>query len=90
MTRPIRFALRLTLVVAVVAALQVVTGTAPGDGSPYQSSLSTLGVGAALAAPGCNSKYCSKEPGRKSPTCIQAPVNYNCSGSGNVCTITPC
>ena len=90
MTRPVRFVLRLALVVALATALQLVTGSSRGGGSPYTSSLSGLGVGAALAAPGCNSKYCSKEPGRKSPTCIQAPVNYNCSGSGNVCTITPC
>ncbi|HYS03685.1 MAG TPA: hypothetical protein VEW47_00685 [Candidatus Dormibacteraeota bacterium] len=90
MTRSLRFALHLTLVVAVVAALQIVAGTPPGGGSPYLSSLSTLGPSTALAAPGCNSKYCAKEPGRKSPTCHQAPVNYNCSASGNVCTITAC
>jgi len=90
MTRPLRFAMRLALLLAVVAALRLVTGTATQDGSPYDSSLTNLGASAALAAPGCNSKYCSKEPGRKSPTCHQATVNYNCSASGNVCTITAC
>ncbi len=90
MSRSLRFALRLALVVAVVAALQLVTAPAPGGGSPYVSSLSSLGVSPALAAPGCNTKYCAKEPGRKSPTCHQSTSPYNCSASGNVCTVTAC
>ncbi len=90
MTRSLRVVLRLALVLVVLAALQLVFGTSAGGGSPYLSSLSDLTGGAAIAAPGCNSKYCSKEPGRKSPTCHQADVQYNCSASGNVCTITAC
>jgi hypothetical protein len=90
MARSIRFAFRLVVVVAVLATLQLVSGTSRGSGTPYLSSLSSLGASAALAAPGCNTKYCSKEPGRKSPTCVQGNTTYNCSASGGVCTLTAC
>jgi len=90
MTRSLRFLMRAALVVAVIGSLQFLSVTTSGGSSPYGSSLSALGVSAALAAPSCNSKYCAKEPGRKSPTCHQAIVNYNCSASGNVCTLTAC
>ncbi len=87
MTRSLRFVLRLALVVAVVAALQLVTGTSSGGGSPYVSSLSSFGVSVALAAPGCNNKTCEKDP-RKGPTCFKANGS-NCSVSGG-CTSTIC
>jgi len=90
MTRSLRFALRFALVLAVLAALQLVSGTSPRGGSPYLSALSDVTGGAAIAAPGCNTKYCAKEPGRRTPTCHQATAAYNCSAAGNVCTITPC
>ena len=47
MTRSLRFLMRLALVIAVVAALQLVTGTSRQGASPYVSSLSSLGVSAA-------------------------------------------
>ena len=87
MTRSLRFLLRLALVVAVVAALQLVTGTSRQGASPYVSPLSSLGVSPALAAPGCNNKTCEKDP-RKGPTCFKA-TGSNCSVSGG-CTSTPC
>jgi len=89
MISPIRLAVRLTALAALFAALQFLAAP-PAGLTPYTSALLSLGPAAALAAPGCNSKACSKEPGRKSPTCIQAPVNYNCSASMGVCTLTPC
>jgi hypothetical protein len=90
MSQTLRFTLRFILLVAVVTALHVITAPAPGGASPYASSLASLGVGSVMAAPGCNSKYCAKEPGRKSPTCHQSASPYNCSASGNVCTVTAC
>lgn len=90
MRRPCRLAVRLALIAVVVAALPLVAGSHPSGTTPYLSSLSSLGASAALAAPGCNSKYCSKEPGRKSPTCVQSSPLYNCSASHGVCTITGC
>lgn len=90
MPRPIRFALRLAVAAALLASIAFVADLTPQGGTPYLSSLSSLGPSAALAAPGCNSKYCAKEPGRKSPTCHQSTSAYNCSASGGVCTVTAC
>ena len=87
MARSLRFLMRLALVVAVVAALQLVTGPSRQGASPYVSSLSSLGVSAAIAGPGCNNKTCEKDP-RKGPTCFKA-TGSNCSVSGG-CTSTPC
>jgi hypothetical protein len=87
MIRPLRLVFRLSLVVAVVAALQFTTGTPSGAGSPYVSSLSSLGPSLALAAPACNNKTCEKDP-RKGPTCFKA-TGSNCSVSGG-CTSTIC
>ena len=90
MARSLRFVIRFALLLAVLAALQIVSGRFPGDGSPYLSALSDVTGGAAIAAPGCNTKYCAKEPGRRTPTCHQSTSPYNCSAAGNVCTVTPC
>ena len=90
MRRSLRYVLRLTMALAVALALQLAAGSRSDRATPYGSSLSSLGAGVAVAAPGCNSKFCAKEPGRKSPTCHQSPQPYNCSASGNVCTITAC
>ncbi len=90
MKRPLKMAVRLVVLAALVASMQVMTGPASHDNSPYLSALSDLAGGAVLAAPGCNMKYCAKEPGRKSPTCHQSTSFYNCSASGGVCTITAC
>ena len=89
MNRPVRLVARLAALAAMLAVLQLLAAPRPAV-TPYPSALSSLGPSPAIAAPGCNTKYCSKEPGRKSSTCIQAPVNYNCSASGGTCTITPC
>jgi len=90
MNRPLKMALRLFVIAALLASVQVLSGPASPDSSPYLSALSDLAGGAAIAAPGCNMKYCAKEPGRKSPTCHQSTSFYHCSASGGVCTITAC
>ena len=87
MTRSLRFALHLTLVVAVVAALRIVTGVSSPARSPYLSVLSDMAVQSAFAAPGCNNKTCEKDP-RKGPTCFKA-TGSNCSVSGG-CTSSAC
>lgn len=87
MTRSLRLVVRLILVVALVASVQFVTAPSSGGGSPYLSSLSSFGVSAALAAPGCNNKTCKKDP-RKGPTCFSA-TGSNCSVSGG-CTSSAC
>jgi len=86
MKRTLRFALRAALVVAIVAALQM--AAAPDRATPYASSLSILGASAALAAPGCNGKTCSKDP-RKGPTCFKA-VGSNCGVQSNGCFSNAC
>jgi hypothetical protein len=90
MNRPLKIGLRLVVLAALVVSVQVLSGPASSGNSPYLSALSDLTGGAVIAAPGCNTKYCAKEPGRKSPTCHQSTSLYNCSASGGVCTITPC
>jgi len=75
------------LVVAVMAAVQIVTGVSAPARSPYLSALSDMSAQPALAAPGCNNKTCEKDP-RKGPTCFQA-MGSNCKVAGG-CTSTPC
>ena len=82
-----RITSRILSVVAVLAAVQIVTGVSSPPRSPYLSALSALAVQSALAAPGCNNKTCEKDP-RKGPTCFSA-TGSNCSVSGG-CTSTPC
>jgi hypothetical protein len=90
MNRPLKIALRLFVIAALLASVQVLSGPTSHGNSPYLSALSDLAGGSVIAAPGCNSKYCAKEPGRKSPTCHKSTSLYNCSASGGVCTITAC
>ena len=90
MRHPLKMAVRLVVLAALVASMQVMTGPASHDNSPYLSALSDLAGGAVIAAPGCNTKFCAKEPGRKTPTCHQSTSLYNCSASGGVGGITPC
>ncbi len=77
----------LFLLVAILAAAQILTGVSSPARSPYLSALSDMAVQSALAAPGCNNKACQKDP-RKGPTCFKAAGN-NCSVSGG-CTSAPC
>jgi hypothetical protein len=75
------------LVVAILAAAQIVAGVSAPSGSPYLSALSDMAAQSALAAPGCNNKTCEKDP-RKGPTCFSA-TGSNCKVAGG-CTSTPC
>lgn len=81
---------RLVVGSAVVALLGITLGGGAPSGSPYLSALASLGGSPALAAPACGYKGCSKEPGRKSPTCIKSLNPNNCSASQNVCVLTAC
>ena len=78
---------RVLFIVAILAAVQIITGVTAPARSPYLSALSDMAASSALAAPGCNNKTCAKDP-RKGPTCFSA-AGSNCSVSGG-CTSSTC
>lgn len=56
MNKPLKMALRLVVLAALLVSVQVLSGFAFHGGSPYLSALSDLAGGSVIAAPGCNMK----------------------------------
>ena len=77
---------RFVLVLAILAAAQVVTSVSPSGSSPYLSALSA--TQSAIAAPNCNGKTCAKDP-RHGPTCFSA-AGSNCTKQSNGCFSNAC
>ena len=90
MTPSMRSVARAGAVVLMLAVLAPVAGLLQPGGTPYQSALSTLGPGLALAAPGCSMQICDKPKGSKPAACLASSLSYNCSKSGGHCTSIAC
>lgn len=88
MCRPVRYALRFMVMVAVIASLPILLSPSSGEGTPYLSALSDLTVSSVLAAkPGtCSNSICAELGFR-----CGSMVGYNCVRTnikchGSLCT----
>jgi len=87
MRRSLHYALRLWVIVAVIAFGSSLLAPAPQQTGPYASALSSLALGTvALATPSCPMTYC---PGLHT-NCggIQNPTK--CQGQGTHCRTVSC
>lgn len=87
MRAPARFALRLLVVIAVVAALQLLFSSIGPEGTPYASSLSSITASDALAQ-GCAFRGCRFLGER--PRCRSTTEPLKCAQHGNNCMDSPC
>jgi len=84
MRRSIRYALRIVVLVAVIASLPVLLTPPAPTQAPYLSALSDLAAAPAYAA-GCPDKLCSH-----GIECVSG-IGYKCIRfNGKGCTATPC
>jgi hypothetical protein len=82
MRRSIRYSVRLLVLIAVLASLQVLIPSATPPGTPYLSALS-IAVSAPVHAAGCPDKQCINSR-------CQHVVGWTCAslGPGNTCSRT--
>jgi hypothetical protein len=86
----IRSVARAAVVVLTFALISPVASLLMPGATPYQSALSIVGPGMALAAPGCAMQICNKPKGSRPADCLATTLPYNCSKSGGHCTSTAC
>jgi len=87
MRRPIRYALRLLFVIAVLASLSTLAAPSNAPTSPYLSALSTLTPSNALAQE-CPFRKCKLINGIFQ--CANSPIASSCTMNGTQCNSSPC
>ena len=85
MRKSLRYAFRLLVIVAAVAALPALLGPASPAHSPYLSALSNLTAGSVLASSHCPDKACASFGGPCAKT-----TGYICANSGGQCFTRLC
>ena len=87
MRTPIRYMLRLSIVVAVLVSVSVLAAPFKDAGSPYLSALSTLTAPNALAGE-CPFMKCRLING--TIQCANSPIAASCTMNGTSCQSSPC
>ena len=87
MRRPFRFAFRLLLVAAALAAVPIASAVLGPARTPYLSALSDLSAGTVYAA-GCQHKACFFIGGRSK--CASTTEATNCKSGTGFCESKPC
>lgn len=93
MARFVRYALRFTIVVALLSSISYLIGPAARRANPYASALMDLTAGSSLAAPGCQHKVCFVNRHNGNLTClgVDKTDNRNCIlTSQTTCDTVPC
>jgi hypothetical protein len=91
MSKPARYAVRIILLAALVAALPVALSSSVAPAGPYLSALSDLGAPAAVAATTCNNKACTNAPRGLKFTCVSSPgTNCKTIRGGVDCAVSTC
>jgi hypothetical protein len=91
MSRSIRLAVRLLVIVALLAGFSAVFNDTPSTSTPYVSALSDLVGSPALAAAGCKHTICHlQHNGRYECVKVDQSRLINCVKSGGACTTVEC
>ena len=85
---PLKFAVRLLVVMALLAAVQLSLAPVRSGVTPYMSALSDLTGGSAYAAGGCSFRTCLFHGERQS--CGSTTIFEKCAQKGTNCTSTSC
>ena len=85
MNRPIRYTVRLMVIIAVLATIPMIFTQSEVENSPYLSALSDLTAGEALAAKPCSGTICAPAGFR----CGLQP-GFNCKRHKTKCTGQAC
>ena len=85
---PLKFAARLLVVMALLAAVQLSLAPVRSGVTPYMSALSDLTGSSAYAAGGCSFRTCLFRGERQS--CQSTTLSERCAQKGTNCASTSC
>jgi hypothetical protein len=85
---PLKFAARLLVVLALLAAVQISFAPVRSGATPYMSALSDLTGSSAYAATGCSFRTCLFRGERL--FCESTTLSEKCAQKGTNCTSGPC